>query len=80
MQVTVKCDIMTDGWNYTTCPSCKRFRTKAGPDWRCMLNNGSAKERRTFYTIWALNYLNYRGGNFAEDEVIVDYVGKRKPK
>ena len=82
-KVYVKCDLMADGWDYDTCPMCKRFsnnKVKRGLTWRCSLNNASAKEKNTFHMIWAMNYLIFRGLEIAEDDVIVTYVGKRKKK
>ena len=82
-QVTINCDLMADGWNYDTCVSCRHFSsntTKKGLTWRCSLNNKSAKEKRDFQMIWAINYLNYRGMDVDEDVIAVTYIGKRKRK
>lgn len=74
---------MANGWNYDTCPMCRYFSTGAtskGPYWRCKLNRGSASEKRNFMGIWAINYLNYRGANIREDEIVITYVGKKKKR
>ena len=85
MTYTVKCDQMTDGWNYDACLTCKRFNsmsTKKGWNWTCSLNKGSAQEKRAFYLIWAENYLIGRGAMSEADEctVLIDYVGKNHRK
>ena len=82
-KVTIKCDQMAGGWNYDTCPMCRYFSTGStikSPYWRCKLNRDSASEDRKFSGIWAINYLNYRGMSIQEDEIIIEYVGKRKKR
>jgi hypothetical protein len=81
MATTIKCDRMPDGWNYNTCAECNHFTltlTGKGRQWRCSLNNGAAKEKREFWSIWALEYLRSHGMTAADDDIIVEYIGKRK--
>lgn len=84
MVITVKCDQMDDGWNWDTCLYCKHFdiqrRVGKGTNWRCKLNSGTAAEKREFYLIWATNRLIDYGvlDEGSQDEVIVDYIGKKK--
>ena len=83
MDYIVKCDQMTEGWDYDTCYDCKHFvlsLTKKGRNWRCKLNSATAKEKRDFYTIWGTDYLIRRG--IIEEKyrygVAIEYVGKKK--
>jgi len=73
---------MPDGWNYEACYTCKNFSANVSPrKWRCKLNNGTAKEKREFHMIWAMEFIRAHGENLAEDEIVVNYTGKkRKPK
>jgi hypothetical protein len=84
MAMTIKCDRMPDGWNYNTCFGCNHFTltlTNKGRQWRCSLNNETAKARREFRLIWALEYLRLHGIAATNDNnIIVEYIGKRKVK
>jgi len=83
MTLIIKCDQMLEDWNYDTCWECKRYnwsKTKKGSNWTCSLNNKSAAEKRTFYMIWAENYLIERGmlGESLRRQITVEYVGKKR--
>lgn len=82
-EIRIKCDQMPESWNYDTCIQCRRFtshRGEKGTNWNCSLNNGSAAEKRSFYAVWAENYLIARGvmKEKSQSTIIVDYVGKKK--
>jgi hypothetical protein len=81
--ITIICDQMADGWNYDTCIQCRHFNlqvTAKGRKWSCSLNNKPASQKRKFRRIWALEYLRNTGMDISEDEITIQYVGKRKRK
>jgi hypothetical protein len=83
MGYTVKCDVMSDGWNYDNCFECKNFstaRTIKGRTFRCKLNSDTAKEKRDFYIIWGNEFLRNYGIDLSENQITVEYVGKKKRK
>ena len=85
MSITVKCDQMTDNWNFETCITCKNFstgKTAEGRYWRCKLNSKPAFDKRNFNMIWAIDRLIARGklDEKTQYEIIIDYVGKKVRK
>ena len=82
MKITIFCD-QIEQWNYDTCQSCRRFtvtKSDKGISYTCSLNKKSASQKRIFYSIWAVVSLRDRGIDIPEDEIVIEYVGKRKPK
>jgi hypothetical protein len=82
MTINIKCDQLPDGWNYDTCRYCKHFSLTFNRDnktqWRCSLNKGSAAEKRSFRILWVDEYLRAHEMMTAEDNIVVEYVGKKK--
>lgn len=80
-KINIKCDLMADGWDYDSCWTCKRFRTNVRPrNWKCSLNDGNVAAKREFYLIWCNEYLRTHGYDLSEDEITIEYVGKRRRK
>jgi len=78
---TIHCDQMCDCWSYDTCVKCRHFSCTVSPkghQWSCRLNNKTAAEKRAFRSILTIEFLNAYGMNIPPDEIIIDYVGKKK--
>jgi hypothetical protein len=83
MKCTIKCDVMSESWNYDDCVMCRHYSgnlTAKGRIFRCKLNSNSASEKREFNLIWGHEYLRAHGVKLSEDEITVVYIGKKKRK
>jgi len=81
MKKAIICDQDPDGWNYDTCIMCKHFSCTISPKGhrrRCKLNSKTAEEKRTFQMVVAIELLKGYGVDIPPDEIIIDYVGKKK--
>ena len=82
MKITIFCD-QIEQWNYDTCFACRHFNltlSAKGRKWSCSLNNKPASQKQAFRLIWASEYIRNSGIAMSEDEIVIEYVGKRKRK